>query len=41
MAQQATIVAMDSFTAKLAVITGGGSGMGRELAQPLAGTSER
>ena len=36
MAQQATIVAMDSFTAKLAVITGGGSGMGRELARQLA-----
>jgi NAD(P)-dependent dehydrogenase (short-subunit alcohol dehydrogenase family) len=36
MARQATIVAMDSFTAKLAVITGGGSGMGRELARQLA-----
>jgi NAD(P)-dependent dehydrogenase (short-subunit alcohol dehydrogenase family) len=36
MAQQATIGAMDSFTAKLAVITGGGSGMGRELARQLA-----
>jgi NAD(P)-dependent dehydrogenase (short-subunit alcohol dehydrogenase family) len=36
MAQQATIEAMDSFTAKLAVITGGGSGMGRELARQLA-----
>ena len=29
-------MAMDSFTAKLAVITGGGSGMGRELARQLA-----
>src|SRR3984885_2649439 len=37
MARQATIVAMDSFTAKLAVITGGGSGMGRELALSNAG----
>jgi NAD(P)-dependent dehydrogenase (short-subunit alcohol dehydrogenase family) len=36
MVQQATIEAMDSFTAKLAVITGGGSGMGRELARQLA-----
>ena len=36
MAQPATIGAMDSFTAKLAVITGGGSGMGRELARQLA-----
>jgi NAD(P)-dependent dehydrogenase (short-subunit alcohol dehydrogenase family) len=36
MARQATIVAMDSFTAKLAVVTGGGSGMGRELARQLA-----
>src|SRR5580704_5192148 len=36
MARQATIGAMDSFTAKLAVVTGGGSGMGRELARQLA-----
>src|SRR5580692_800906 len=36
MAQQATIGAMDSFTAKLAVVTGGGWGMGRELARQLA-----
>ena len=27
---------MDSFTGKLAVVTGGGSGMGRELARQLA-----
>ena len=36
MAQQVTIVAVDSFTGKLAVVTGGGSGMGRELARQLA-----
>jgi NAD(P)-dependent dehydrogenase (short-subunit alcohol dehydrogenase family) len=36
MAQRATIMAVDSFTGKLAVITGGGSGMGRELARQLA-----
>jgi NAD(P)-dependent dehydrogenase (short-subunit alcohol dehydrogenase family) len=35
-AQQVTIVAVDSFTGKLAVVTGGGSGMGRELARQLA-----
>ena len=29
-------MAMDSFTAKLAVVTGGGSGMGRELTRQLA-----
>ncbi len=36
MAPQVTIVAVDSFTGKLAVVTGGGSGMGRELARKLA-----
>jgi NAD(P)-dependent dehydrogenase (short-subunit alcohol dehydrogenase family) len=36
MAPQVTIMAVDSFTGKLAVITGGGSGMGRELARQLA-----
>jgi NAD(P)-dependent dehydrogenase (short-subunit alcohol dehydrogenase family) len=36
MAQQGTIMAVDSFTGKLAVVTGGGSGMGRELARQLA-----
>jgi NAD(P)-dependent dehydrogenase (short-subunit alcohol dehydrogenase family) len=34
-AQQATIMAVDSFTDKLAVVTGGGSGMGRELVRQL------
>jgi hypothetical protein len=34
MAQQVTITAMDSFTGKLAVVTGGGSGIGRALGLP-------
>src|SRR5689334_14715169 len=36
MAQAVTIMAMESFTGKLAVVTGGGSGMGRELTCQLA-----
>jgi NAD(P)-dependent dehydrogenase (short-subunit alcohol dehydrogenase family) len=35
-AQQANIMGVDSFTDKLAVVTGGGSGMGRELVRQLA-----
>src|ERR1039457_4317230 len=36
MPPEVTIMAVDSFTGKLAVVTGGGSGMGRALARQLA-----
>src|SRR5579864_1411537 len=36
MGPPARIMVMDSFTGKLAVVTGGGSGMGRELTRQLA-----
>jgi NAD(P)-dependent dehydrogenase (short-subunit alcohol dehydrogenase family) len=36
MAPAVSIMVMDSFTGKLAVVTGGGSGMGRELSRQLA-----
>src|ERR1700723_1560034 len=36
MARQATMTAVDSLTGKLAVVTGGGSGIGRDLVPQLA-----
>src|SRR5580658_479652 len=36
MARQATMTAVDSLSGKLAVVTGGGSGIGRELVRQLA-----